>query len=123
MTYAPKIDKGEAPIDWSQDALAIERQVRAFNPWPIAQAQLGGEAAADLRGPRRGPDRSGRRVAAKRGQKATEIGTIIGVQDDYMSIQCGRGTLAVTQVQRPGRRAVSVRDFAHSLDLAGQRLG
>ena len=56
-------------------------------------------------------------------QKNAENGTIIGVQDDSMLVRCGHGTLAVTQVQRPGRRAMSVRDFAHSLNLAGRRLG
>jgi methionyl-tRNA formyltransferase len=54
--------------------------------------------------------------------KRNENGTIIAIQDDYMRIQCGAGTLAVTQVQRPGRRALSVRDFAHSLPLLGRRL-
>ena len=122
VTYAPKIDKGEAPIDWSQDALAIERQVRAFNPWPIAQAQLGGEALRIYAAHAEDPIVADPELPPKEA-KSSEIGTIIGVQDDYMSIQCGRGTLAVTHVQRPGRRAVSVRDFAHSLDLAGQRLG
>ncbi len=55
--------------------------------------------------------------------KSDECGAILAVQDDYMRIQCGHGTLAVTQVQRPGRRAVSVREFAHSLPLSGRRLG
>lgn len=55
--------------------------------------------------------------------KKMENGSIIAVQDDHLRIQCGTGTLAVTQVQRPGRRAMSVRDFAHSLNLAGHRLG
>jgi methionyl-tRNA formyltransferase len=122
VTYAAKIDKGEAPIDWSQDALAIERQVRAFNPWPIAQAQLGGEALRIYAAHAEEPIEAGTQLPPN-DAKSSEIGTIIAVQDDYMRIQCGNGTLAVTQVQRPGRRAVSVRDFAHSLDLAGQRLG
>ena len=51
------------------------------------------------------------------------IGTIIAVQDDYMQVQCGNGTLRVTQVQKAGRRAMGVRDFSHSLRLAGRRLG
>jgi methionyl-tRNA formyltransferase len=43
VTYAAKLDKAEALIDWSRDALAIERQVRAFNPWPVAETRLDGE--------------------------------------------------------------------------------
>ncbi|HZC86946.1 MAG TPA: hypothetical protein VE266_08140, partial [Steroidobacteraceae bacterium] len=55
--------------------------------------------------------------------KSVDPGTILSVQDDYMVVQCGRGRLAVTGVQRPGRRPVSVRDFSHSLVLPGRRLG
>ena len=43
VTYAPKIEKTEARIDWGQDAAAIARQVRAFNPWPVAETTLDGE--------------------------------------------------------------------------------
>jgi methionyl-tRNA formyltransferase len=43
VTYAAKIDKAEALIDWTRDALEIERQVRAFNPWPVAETRLEGE--------------------------------------------------------------------------------
>ena len=43
VTYAAKLEKAEALIDWSRDALEIERQVRAFNPWPVAETRLDGE--------------------------------------------------------------------------------
>ncbi|MCQ7044160.1 methionyl-tRNA formyltransferase, partial [Escherichia coli] len=43
VTYAHKLDKAEAKLDWSLDAQALERKVRAFNPWPIAEAQVAGE--------------------------------------------------------------------------------
>ena len=43
VTYAAKIEKSEARIDWSAAASAIERQVRAFNPWPVAETTLAGE--------------------------------------------------------------------------------
>jgi methionyl-tRNA formyltransferase len=122
VTYAPKIEKKEALIDWSQDALAIERQVRAFNPWPIAQTQLDGEVLR-LFGAHAEEAAIGDENVSLKAAKNPENGTIIAVQDDYMRVQCGHGTLAVTQVQRPGRRAVSVRDFGHSLDVTGRRLG
>ena len=122
VTYAPKIEKREASVDWSQDALAIERQVRAFNPWPIAQTQLDGEVLRLFAAHAEETPTGDANVPLK-ASKDPENGAIIAVQDDYMRIQCGRGTLAVTQVQRPGRRAVSVRDLAHSLNLAGRRLG
>ena len=122
VTYAHKIDKSEAVIDWQQDALAIERRVRAFNPWPIAQTQLDGQILRVFAAHADDPPDGGSNVPIT-DVKSREHGTIIAVQDDYMRIQCGTGTLAVTQVQRPGRRAMSVRDFAHSLRLLGRRLG
>ena len=120
VTYAAKIEKSEAPIEWGKDALAIERQVRAFNPWPIAQTVLDGEVLRVFGA--HAEEQNDANVAAI-APKNSEHGTIIAIQDDYMRIQCGTGTLAVTQVQRPGRRAMSVRDFAHSLPLLGRRLG
>jgi methionyl-tRNA formyltransferase len=115
-TYAARIDKAEARIDFRRDAIEIERQVRAFNPAPIAHAQFDGErlrvwAARAL------DDDSGESAA-----KTVDPGVIVSVQDGSMIVQCGRGRLAVMQVQRPGRRPVSVRELSHSLSLTGRRL-
>jgi len=54
--------------------------------------------------------------------KSPDSGVIIAVQDDFMLVRCGRGCLRVTQVQRPGRRRVAVRDYAHSVALTGRQL-
>ena len=136
VTYAAKIDKAEALIDWGRDAREIERQVRAFNPWPIAETRLEGEqlrvfraVAEDFAGqPERPPDRA--LDAARFGKLASyldssdpEPGTITAVRDDAVIIACGRGRLAIQQVQRPGRKAVAARDFAHGVQLLGRRLG
>ena len=116
VTYAPRIEKAEARIDWAQEAIRIERQVRAFNPEPVADTRLDGEQlriylakALEPNGPETAP-------------KNQDIGTIVDVLDGKMIVQCGRGHLAVTEVQRPGRRPVSVRDLSHSLPLKGRRL-
>jgi methionyl-tRNA formyltransferase len=120
VTYAAKIDKSEAAIDWREDALSIERKVRAFNPWPVAQAQLDGQALRVFSA--HAEDEVGDEAKLPANRPINEDhGAIIAIQDDYMRVQCGTGTLAVTQVQRPGRRAMSVRDFAHSLPLLGRR--
>ena len=116
-TYAPRIDKAEARIDWTHEALAIERRVRAFNPVPVAETLLAGEqlrifSATAL-------DENGRENAPK----SDDPGAIIGVQDDSMIVQCGRGQLAVSEVQRPGRRPVAVRELSHGFPLVGRRLG
>ncbi len=90
VTYAAKIDKAEARIDWSRSAAEIERQVRAFNPVPGAWLEAGGERikllAAEL------IDGSG-----ARGE----------VLDEQLTIACGEGALRPLSVQRAGRGAMT----------------
>jgi methionyl-tRNA formyltransferase len=118
VTYAPRIEKAEARIDWSRDALEIERQIRAFNPWPVAETVLDGEPLRILAA--QAEPAAGQ---LENGDKSCDPGVIIGVHDDFMRVRCGRGCLCVTQVQRPGRRRVAVRDYSHSVALTGRRLG
>jgi methionyl-tRNA formyltransferase len=117
-TYAAKIDKAESRIDWHRDALDIERQVRAFNPWPIAETKLDAEQLRIF---------AARAVPAPnetiKVSKGDDPGSIISVQGDGMQVACGTGILSISQVQRPGRRPVAVRDFSHTLPLLGKRLG
>ncbi len=139
VTYAAKIEKSEALIDWSRDAVEIERKVRAFNPWPVAETRLEGEqlrvfeAVATMEGSAGGAlgassdaPFAGDRQSA--GKPAAHPGTIIAVRDDSLLVQCGSGQLAVRQLQRPGRRTVAAGDFARGgggtrTPLLGQRLG
>lgn len=124
LTYASKIDKSEALIDWSRPAAAIDRQVRAFNPWPIAETRLDGEqlriySAAVI-------DEDHDEIVGKSDPKRSdpkENGTIVAVNGDSIVVACGRGRLALTEVQRPGRRPVAARDLINTLNLAGRRLG
>jgi methionyl-tRNA formyltransferase len=125
-TYAARIAKAEGRIDWGQDAAAIERQVRAFNPRPMAETVLEGEQLRILTahvaaGTGSEPDQVAN--VPSNSSKSTDPGAIISVRDGEMLVSCGRGTLAVTEVQRPGRRPVGVRDYAHAVPLAGRRLG
>jgi methionyl-tRNA formyltransferase len=129
ITYAPKIDKAEAHIDWTDDATHIERQVRAFNPRPVAETALGGErlrvyGAHALTGAALPPENAtaATRNVHENDDKISEPGTIVAVREDSMIVRCGRGYLAITEVQRPGRRPVSVRDYSHGLTLSGRRL-
>jgi methionyl-tRNA formyltransferase len=131
VTYAAKIDKAEGLIDWRRDALELERQVRAFNPWPVAETRLEGEqlrvfGASTLEavaGQVAGELHDLGGSAGDRGRNAPEPGTIVAIRDNSLVVQCGRGCLALHQVQRPGRRAVAARDFAHGVHLIGRRLG
>ena len=112
VTYAAKIEKGEALIDWRREAVEIDRKVRAFNPWPVAETRLEGEQLRIY----------GARVddAAPDGK---EPGTITEVRGDTILVACGRGSLALTEVQRPGRKPVAARDLINTLELTGRRLG
>jgi len=113
VTYAAKVEKPEARIDWSRDAASIERQVRAFDPWPIAETTLEGErlrihSAVNM------PVNSDKYIKA---------GSIVSVHDGIMLVQCGQGVLGVQKVQKPGGRVLSVSEFAHNQRLAGRLLG
>ena len=122
VTYAPRIEKAEARIDWRRDALEIERQVRAFDPWPVAETALEGEPLRILAA-RAEPDAVLRTNDPEKDDKSADPGTIISVHDDFMRVRCGRGCLRVTEVQRPGRRRLGVRDYSHSVALTGRQLG
>ena len=113
VTYAAKIDKAEALIDWKRPAVEIERQVRAFNPWPVAETRLDGEQLRIFAA-----------SASSSHQIDAEPGMIVAVQDDGLWVQCGQGLLALQELQRPGRRVVPAADFARGgAQLAGRRLG
>jgi methionyl-tRNA formyltransferase len=112
VTYAEKLQKAEAPIDWSRDAHAIERQVRAFNPWPVAETRLGGEQLRIFTA-----------RAQKEGSTGVAPGTVIAARDDAIIVACGVGELRIEELQRAGRRLLSAREFMNSCELAGQRLG
>jgi methionyl-tRNA formyltransferase len=124
VTYASKIDKAEGLIDWSRPAVEIDRQVRAFNPWPIAETRLDGEQlriySAEL------IDDNHEAIVGEsdpKGSDHIETGTIVAANSDSIVVACGRGRLALTELQRPGRRPVAARDLINTLNLAGRRLG
>jgi methionyl-tRNA formyltransferase len=114
VTYAAKIEKAEALIDWGRDAAEIGRKVRAFNPWPVAETRLDGEQLRIY----------GARVLQDDWSAiGAEPGKIVDVRSDCIVVACGRGCLALTELQRPGRRPVAARDFINTLKLAGRRFG
>ena len=114
VTYAAKIDKSEALIDWSQSAAEIERKIRAFNPFPIAETRLDGEQlriyAAEIL------DEHPRSEGAAPGQ-------VVELRHDAIVVACGRGRLALKELQRPGKKPVAARDLMNTVNLAGRRLG
>jgi methionyl-tRNA formyltransferase len=114
VTYAAKIEKSEALIEWSSSASAIERKVRAFNPWPMAETRLAGEPLRILAA----------RAEAESPVHAADPGTVLAIGDDAIVVRCGSGRLAITELQRAGRRPLAAGAFANGGSLApGQRLG
>ena len=103
LTYAHKIEKQEALIDWSKDAQALDRHIRAFNPFPGAQAQYGGQTVKLWR--------------AEPVVGAGEKGLILSVDRNRIVVACGSGALAVSELQKAGGRRLPVREF-----LAGHPL-
>ena len=103
VTYAQKIGKAEAQIDWSQSAIELDRHIRAFNPFPGAQAQFGGQTVKLWR--------------ATPVEGSGEKGQILQVDRNRIVVACGSGALAVSELQKAGGKRLAVREF-----LAGHPL-
>jgi len=100
VTYAHKIDKAEAPIDWRLPASAIERRVRAFDPFPGATLAWGGEVIKLWRAAV---------FAPLLGQPASPPGTVVDLGRGRLGVTCGEGSaLELLEVQRPGGRRQAV---------------
>jgi methionyl-tRNA formyltransferase len=102
VTYAHKLDKAEARLDWSQPAAALANKVRAFNPWPIAEAQLAGE-----------------RVRIHAAAALDEVhgaapGSVLRAGRDGIDIACGQGALRIRTLQRDGGKAIAAADYLNA---------
>ncbi len=109
VTYARKLEKSEAGLDWTRTATELDRCVRAFNPWPIAETFWQG---ARLRIHETEP-----RVEPLTGTPgdAPEPGTVLAVGSAGIDVACGGGTcLRLLRVQEAGRRPVTAREFLQS---------
>jgi methionyl-tRNA formyltransferase len=109
VTYAEKIRKAEAQIDWGVDALRVFRQVRAFNPWPVAETRLNGAQLriwdAELGG----------------ASPPSMPGTVLAAADDGIDVACGSGTLRILRLQLAGRKPLVAREFIKAQQLNGAR--
>ena len=102
VTYARKLDKAEAKLDWAQPAMVLANKVRAFNPWPVAEAQLAGERV-----------RIHAAVALEEAHAAAP-GTVLRAGRDGIDIACGEGALRLRTLQRDGGRLVSAQDYLNA---------
>jgi methionyl-tRNA formyltransferase len=112
ITYAHKIEKAEALIDWRLPAAVIERRIRAFDPFPGASSTLGGEAvkiwAACQSAASVGPD----------------AGTVLQVDAQGVHVATGDGALCLTELQRPGGKRLGAADYLRGCSVVpGMRLG
>lgn len=112
-TYAGLISKQDGRIDFKKTAEEIERQIRAFDPWPGAYCRYGGDTLKIWKA-----------QAVKGEVSAAEPGTITAAGDTGIDIVCGKGVLRAEEIQLPGKKRVKVRDFlrGNKIDTA-QKLG
>ncbi|MGJ7568064.1 methionyl-tRNA formyltransferase [Variovorax sp. GB1R11] len=113
VTYAHKVEKHEALIDWAQPAGAIVRRIRAFDPFPGANSPLDGETIKLW---------TAHAEAASTEQAAP--GTILAVSDTGVTVAAAGSAVTVTELQRPGGKRLAVADFLRGFDLKpGQAFG
>ncbi|MCB5185540.1 methionyl-tRNA formyltransferase [Methylobacillus gramineus] len=109
VTYAEKLNKAEAAIDWNQSAEALSRQVRAFNPFPVAQSLLHGEVC--------------RIWMAQALPGSATPGEIVAL-GDAIAVGCASGLLRIEELQMPGGKRLKARDFLAGRVLSiGERFG
>jgi len=107
VTYAHKLDKSEARLDWSRPAIELARTVRAFNPWPMAEAQLAGERV-----------RVHGAVAVPAAHDAAP-GSVLAAGREGLDVACGEGALRIRVLQRDGGKAITAADYLNGRrDLA-----
>ena len=111
VTYAHKLTKEEALLDWHKPASVLAREVRAFNPWPVSWLAR--------------PDGPLRVWAATAGSGSGQPGTVLSVSPAGIEVACGEGSLVLTSIQLPGKKALSVADLLRGrsdLFVPGQTL-
>ena len=102
VTYAHKLDKAEAKLDWSQPATTLANKVRAFNPWPMAEAMVAGERLRI------------HAAGALALDHAAAPGTLLSAGRDGLDVACGQGTLRIRTLQREGGKAITAADFLNA---------
>lgn len=101
-TYAKKIEKGEAKIDWQKSAKEIDRHIRAFNPWPVAYTAIDGETIKLWQ------------ATQKEDQTHEVPGTIIQATKEGIDVATAEGVISLQQLQLPGGKILSAEDILNS---------
>jgi methionyl-tRNA formyltransferase len=114
VTYARRISKSEARIDWREPAAAIARRVRAWNPWPVAETLLDGQQLRCF---------ASEPVGAEPPDGSRVPGQVLASDAQGIEVQTGAGRLRLCSVQAPGRQRMAAADFARGRSLVGKVLG
>jgi len=114
-TYADKIDKREAHIDWASSAQAIARSVRAFNPWPVSWTTFGDDEDGDATRLRIWE------AMAINDRSDQPPGSVIRTEATGVDVSTGDGVLRLLTMQLPGKRPMSVAEFINAHDVSGIR--
>ncbi|MCC5858753.1 MAG: methionyl-tRNA formyltransferase [Ectothiorhodospiraceae bacterium] len=111
-TYATKLDKAEARIDWSLPAAELQRRVAAFNPWPVAETRWHDQVLRIWR------------AEAVGGTDDAAAGTVLAAGDQGIDVATGHGVLRLLELQPPGKRPMGAAEFLRGRRLTpGERLG
>jgi methionyl-tRNA formyltransferase len=108
VSYAPKLLKSEAEIDWSEPANLLERRIRAFNPWPVAWCMIGSERTRIWR------------ATALPQAALRPPGTVLAADRDGINVATGSGVLRLLELQPPGKRRMSSADYLNARRLPDQ---
>lgn len=111
VTYAKKLDKAEAVLDWSLPAAELARRVMAFNPWPVAETLWKGETLRVWR------------ALALTASADAPCGSVVATSRDGVDVATGEGVLRIQQLQRPGGKPLLPADFLNSHTMLGDVLG
>lgn len=106
--YAHKLSKEEARLDWSRDAAVLERQVRAFNPWPVAWCTLDGKRLRTWA------------ARALRARVDADPGSVVAASADGVDIATGDGVLRLQEIQAEGGRRMRVADWLNANPAPGK---
>lgn len=102
-TYAFRLKKEDAQVDFNRPAVELDRLIRAMNPWPVAWAQIRGETV--------------RIWEALPSSQEGPPGEVLALSEQGLLVACGRGSLFLQELQRPGGKVLSGLDFANGLRL------
>lgn len=111
-TYAKKLSKDEALVSWSRPAVELDRTVRAFSPWPVAQTRLGDTVLRLWESTLPGEDAG-----------AAPPGLVVCEGKAGIDVATGDGLLRITRLQPPGKRPMAAVDFLNARSLEGEMLG